>query len=53
MNARIKGDPEFLRLDRYGLDFFDLGPAVGPAILGGFMVVFFVAVLLMLRRTRQ
>jgi ABC-type multidrug transport system ATPase subunit/pSer/pThr/pTyr-binding forkhead associated (FHA) protein/ABC-type multidrug transport system permease subunit len=53
MNARIKGDPEFLRLDRYGSDFFDLGPAVGPAILAGFMVVFFVAVLLMLRRTRQ
>ena len=53
MNERIAGDPEFLRLDRYGASFFDIPVGEAALILVAFGCVFFAAVLVTLHRVRQ
>jgi ABC-type multidrug transport system permease subunit len=50
LNGRIAQDPSFARFNKYGTDFFTLSTGTTCLILAGFLVAFFAAVAVLLRR---
>jgi ABC transport system ATP-binding/permease protein len=50
LNGRIAQDASFARFNKYGTDFFTLSTATTCLILAGFLVAFFAAVAVLLRR---
>ncbi len=51
MNSRLASDPEFVNVNRFGDDFFDLAAAPAFAIQAGFAVLFLAATAAVLRRS--